>query len=271
MQPFFSARTLRYSVKPRAAGRAFFLWAIGSLIALAWLTLWIWDRSPYGRYLKHDQLGDFGLEGFGSAALAATLYITGWALMTVAMMLPTVVPLLEIFRRLTLHRRDRARLLLSVIIGYLSIWAAFGVAAHLADWLLHEVVERVVWLDTRPWVIGAATLFVAGAFQFSALKYRCLDKCRAPLSFVMEHWRGRHDLWNALRLGINHGKFCLGCCWALMLLMFGVGVGNIGWMLALAALMAIEKTAPWGRKIAAPLGIGLLGWAAVIALYQMGQ
>jgi predicted metal-binding membrane protein len=262
----FQAQEVGYSAKPRVSERNIFFWTIGSLIALAWLTLWIWDRSPYGRYLQHDQLGEIGLDAPGSAVLAATLYLTGWLLMTVAMMLPTVLPLLEIFRRLTAQRPERAKLLAVVVVGYLSIWGAFGAAAHLADWLLHQVVERVPWLEAHPWVIGAATLFVAGAFQFSALKYRCLDKCRAPLSFVMEHWRGGHDFWNALRLGINHGKFCLGCCWALMLLMFGVGVGNIGWMLALAALMATEKNLSWGRKLAAPLGVGLLACAGVVLL-----
>lgn len=263
--------TLQYSNAPfRASEHRMFLSMLGSLIALAWLTLWIWDRSPYGRYLDHGQLGDIGVDGdSGSVVLAITLYLVGWTLMTVAMMLPTMVPLLEIFRRLVSHRPERVRLLASVIAGYLAVWMAFGIFAHAADWLLHQVVERVAWLDANPWVIGAATLLLAGVFQFSALKYRCLDKCRAPLSFVMEHWRGRHDFRNALRLGINHGKFCVGCCWALMLLMFGVGVGNIGWMLALGALMAIEKNLPWGRKVSAPLGMGLILSAGLILINQM--
>jgi predicted metal-binding membrane protein len=189
--------------------------------------------------------------------------------MTVAMMLPTTLPLLEIFRRLVARRQDRSQLIALLIAGYLGIWAAFGIAAHLADWVLHEVVERSRWLETNAWVIGAGTLLLAGAFQFSALKYRCLDKCRAPLSFVMEHWRGRRDRGNALMLGIHHGIFCVGCCWALMLLMFGVGVGNIGWMLALGAVMAVEKNLPWGRKVSAPLGLFLLGWGGFIVLYHL--
>jgi predicted metal-binding membrane protein len=241
-----------------------FLWSIGSLVALAWLTLWLWDRSPYGRYLSHAELG--GIGGSGSVILPVTLYVLGWTLMTVAMMLPTTVPLLEIFRRLTALRPERSQLLALVIIGYLGVWAGFGVAAHLADWALHQVVERSAWLEANSWAIGAGTLLLAGGFQFSRLKYRCLDKCRAPLSFVMEYWRGRHDRRNALRLGIDHGIFCVGCCWALMLLMFGVGIGNVGWMLALAAVMAVEKNMPWGRNLSAPLGIALLGWGALIFL-----
>jgi len=243
-----------------------FLWSISSLIILAWLTLWLWGRSPYGRYLSHEQLGEIGFDSAGSFFLAITLYVVGWTLMTVAMMLPTTLPLLEIFRRLTERRIDRLILLALLIAGYLAVWTGFGIAAHGADWLLHEMVERSSWLESHDWIIGSATLVLAGAFQFSRLKYRCLDRCRAPLSFVMERWRGRRDRHNAFLLGVNHGIFCVGCCWALMLLMFGVGVGNLGWMLALGAVMAIEKNLPWGRKLSAPLGVALLVWGAVIAV-----
>lgn len=248
------------------ADRRAFLWLIGSLIALAWLILWIWTRSPYGRYLDHGQLGEIVGSGRDPLLLLATLYIAGWTLMTVAMMLPTTLPLLEIFRRLTLRRQDSAQLTTLVIAGYLTVWAGFGVAAHAMDLGIHEVVEHSSWLEANAWAIGAATLLLAGAFQFSALKYRCLDKCRAPLSFVTEYWRGRNERRNAFALGVNHGIFCVGCCWALMLLMFGVGIGNIGWMLALGAVMAVEKNLSWGRKLSAPLGVVLLGWGGYLFL-----
>src|SRR5205085_364555 len=101
---------------------------------------------------------------------------------------------------------------------------------------------------------------------FSSLKYRCLDKCQTPLSFVITHWRGRAPRWQAFRLGAAHGLFCVGCCWALMLLMFAFGMGSLGWMLLLAAVMAIEKNLPWGRRLSAPLGIALLAWAAFVVV-----
>ena len=258
--------TFQYSNIPSlSSDRKVFLWSISSLIVFAWLVLWFWGRSPYSRYLSHEQLGEIGLNGASSLFWGITLYVAGWTLMTVAMMLPTILPLLEIFRRLVAQRPERAQLVALVVIGYLGVWAGFGVVAHFADWVLHEVVERSAWLETNAWVIGVGTLLVAGSFQFSRLKYRCLDKCRAPLSFVMEHWRGRHDRRNALVLGIHHGIFCVGCCWALMLLMFGVGVGNVGWMLGLGAVMAIEKNLPWGRKLSAPVGAALLACGALIA------
>lgn len=252
-------------------GQGTFLWSMGGVIVLAWLALWIWERSPYGRYLNHGELGSLG--GFGGAdgvLFAAALYIAGWTLMTVAMMLPTTLPLVTIFRRLTMQRADRGQLLILLIGGYLGIWMVFGIAAHLADWVLHEIVERSRWLTVNSWVIGAGTLLVAGGFQFTSLKYRCLDKCRAPLSFVMKHWRGGGERWQAFRLGVNHGAYCVGCCWALMLLMFGVGIGNVGWMLGLGAVMAVEKNMPWGRRLSAPLGAALILWSVGIASNQLG-
>jgi predicted metal-binding membrane protein len=243
------------------ADRRAFLGLMASVVGLAWLSLLIWDRSPYGRYLSHQQLGEIDA---GSLLLPITLYLAGWILMTVAMMLPTTLPLLEIFRRLTAQRQDRSQLLALVIAGYLLIWLGFGIIAHGADWLLHEIVERSSWLEAHAWLIGAATLLLAGGFQFSRLKYRCLEKCRAPLSFVTEYWRGRHERRNAFLLGINHGIFCVGCCWALMLLMFAVGVGNVAWMLMLGALMAVEKNLPWGRQLSTPLGAALITWGGLI-------
>ena len=247
--------------------RNLFLPALAGLIVLAWLALWLWERSPYGRYLSHAQLGALSLaDGVGPVLVQAILYVGGWMLMTVAMMLPTALPLIEIFRRLARQRADRARLVTLVILGYLGVWLAFGVAAHLFDLGLHQAFNRQYWLQANQWVFGAAPLLAAGAFQFSSLKYRCLDKCRAPLAFVIQHWSGGSPPAQALRLGAHHGLFCVGCCWALMLLMFAMGTGNVGWMLALGAVMAVEKNAPWGRRLSAPLGVALLGWGGLIVL-----
>jgi predicted metal-binding membrane protein len=185
--------------------------------------------------------------------------------MTVAMMLPTSVPLLTLFHRLTRTRTDRRLLVALVIVGYLCIWVLFGVVAYLGAWGLHQVTEQSQWLSANVWVLGAGPLILAGVYQFTPLKYRCLDKCRSPLSFIVEHWRGSDEKQQAFWLGVHHGIFCVGCCWALMVLMFPLGVGNIGWMLVLALLMAIEKNMPWGRQFGKPLGIVLLGIGLGIA------
>jgi len=111
-------------------------------------------------------------------------------------------------------------------------------------------------------------LLLAGAYQFTPLKYRCLEKCRSPLSFVIEHWQGRNHRQQAFRLGFDHGLFCVGCCWALMLLMFVVGTTNLGWMLILAAVMALEKNTRWGRMLSAPLGMALLSWGGATLVWH---
>ena len=233
---------------------------MGGLITLTWITLWVWEQSPYGRYLNHQELADLDLGSLNQAGL----YVVGWCLMVVAMMLPTSLPLVEMFRRLTHRRDDHRQLVTLLIVGYLAVWLGFGLVAHIFDWSLHELVESVPYLVVKAWIFGAAVLIVAGAFQFSSLKYGCLDKCRAPLSFLSQHWRGTGQSARAFLLGAHHGLFCIGCCWALMLLMFAVGTGNVGWMMALGAVMAIEKNVSWGRRLSAPLGVGLLAWGLAI-------
>jgi predicted metal-binding membrane protein len=151
-------------------------------------------------------------------------------------------------------------------LGYMAAWGAFGLLAHALHAGLLALLRGVPALAWHGWLIGTAIVALAGAFQFSRLKYRCLEKCRTPLSFIIEHWRGRAPLRRAFMLGAHHGLFCVGCCWALMLLMFALGMGNLGWMLLLGAVMAIEKNVAWGRRLSTPLGVGLLGWAAVLVL-----
>ena len=240
--------------------------AFGGLIGLTWLSLWLWGQSPYGRFLSHEELGA-APDGY---ALLALLFVAGWTLMTVAMMLPTSLPLVSLFHSFVRARPNRVLLTALVVTGYLSVWTLFGVLVHFGDARLHEAVERIPRLEANAWAIGAGTILLAGAYQFSPLKYRCLDKCRSPLSFVMEHWRGGRGEAEAFRLGVHHGAYCLGCCWSLMLLMFAVGVGNLAWMLALGAVTAVEKNVSWGRRLSAPLGVALLGWGTVLVVIESG-
>jgi predicted metal-binding membrane protein len=138
------------------------------------------------------------------------------------------------------------------------------VAAHLLDAAVQHAARQSDWLLFNGWIAAALVLAGAGLFQFSRLKYRCLDKCRTPFSFLSRHWRGPTPRRSSLRLGLHHGLFCVGCCWAIMLLMFVVGTGSVGWMLALGAVMALEKNTPWGRHLSYPLGGVLLAAAGVV-------
>ncbi|WP_035558533.1 DUF2182 domain-containing protein [Burkholderia sp. 9120] len=246
---------------------------MAALIALAWATLWAWARSPYGRYLDHGDWTASGPAAFlcrtlpaGNVLLPALLYAVAWILMTAAMMLPSTLPLFNAFDRLTAQRPDHARLLMLLGLGYMTVWGAFGLVAHLLHSAVFALFARVPALAWHGWMIGVAIVGLAGAFQFSKLKHRCMDRCRTPLSFVIEHWHGHAQARQAFALGAHHGLFCVGCCWALMLLMFALGTGSLGWMLLLAAVMAIEKNVRWGRRLSAPFGVALLSWAAFMAV-----
>ena len=249
--------------------------ALGGLLlglaALAWIALFWWSASPYSRYLAHGGWSDLALVAAlcraipqGPVVVPAVLHALAWVLMIGAMMLPTTYPLVALFRRIVAGRPDARGLVARVLAGFFVAWFGFGVLAHAADEALQWAVLRSPWLFTHGWIIGAGVLAGAGAFQFSALKYRCLEQCHTPFSFIMQRWQGRAPRREAWRIGIGHGLFCIGCCWALMLIMFVVGTGNLGWMLVLAALMAAEKNLPWGRRLRTPLGLGLLAWSAGI-------
>jgi predicted metal-binding membrane protein len=222
-----------------------------ALAASAWVALAVWGASPYGRYLHHEG-------GVGPLPLEATLFAAGWVLMIVAMMLPSSVPLVVTFGMLVRRRRRPGLLVVLLLLGYLTVWGAFGLAAWVLDRGIHAAVNALPWLAAHPQLIMGATLLGAGLWQFSPLRDRCLDECRSPLGFVMNRWRGVSERREAVAMGIAHGAFCVGCCWSLMLVMFGVGLANVAAMLALGALTAVEKNLPQGRRLTHPLGVALV-------------
>jgi len=190
-------------------------------------------------------------------------FLTSWTIMTVAMMLPTSLPVLATLHTFARERTDRWGLVGLAIAGYVGTWALFGSLAY---------VGQAAWrwmyatFDLRELASAGAPvlLLVAGGFQFTSLKYRCLEKCRSAFSFVVEHWQGRQERWRSFRLGVSHGIFCVGCCWALMTLMFALGGASLAWMLVIAVVMAIEKNVSWGRQLRVPLGVVLLGWGTLL-------
>ena len=173
---------------------------------------------------------------------------------------------------------ERRRLPVTVPIAIALAWAA-AVAAHATgvagrfhhdvlfadDGGVHQAVDVLPWLATRPWLVGAVTLGLAGAFQFSTLKDRCLTECRHPAAYLLRHYR--RGPRNTFRLGWGHGLYCLGCCWALVLVMFAVGVSDLRWMAALAGLMAYEKLGRRGPAVAAAAGVAALALAVLVALH----
>jgi predicted metal-binding membrane protein len=251
---------------PRVDNRPYFVPLLVALVVLAWVSLIAWGYSPYDRFLHHDAFSDVTLGLNWEAAGLVSLFVVGWTVMTFAMMLPTSLPLFSMFRRMIARRADAPLLAVLLIGGYIVVWSMFGLAAHLADAGLHAGVQEWHWLDDNSQLIAGATILLAGVYQFTPLKYMCLDKCRSPFTFITEHWHGARERMSAFMLGVHHGLFCVGCCWSLMLVMFAFGVGNVAWMLALGAVMAIEKNASWGWRISAPLGVSLIISGAAILL-----
>ena len=152
-----------------------------------------------------------------------------------------------------------------LLAGYLVVWTGFGFGAWVADRGIHAGVDAWPWLAAHPQLIMATTLVVAGLWQFSPLRDRCLDECRSPLGFVLNRWRGASPAREAIAMGIAHGAFCVGCCWSLMLVMFGIGVTSLPAMFVLGGITAVEKNLPWGRRLTHPVGV-ILVLAGVYAL-----
>ena len=162
------------------------------------------DGRPTGGFWT---IPSFRLCPVPSVGLLA-FFVAGWTLMVFAMMLPTSLPLISLFQVMVRDRPDWLLLTALLIAGYLGVWAWFGVAAHVGDMLLHWAADRNGWLSANSWAVGAGILAVAGAYQFSPLKYKCLDKCRSPWSFILQRWTGSAYRTQALRLGIHHGVYC---------------------------------------------------------------
>lgn len=235
--------------------------AIAVLALAAWAALAAWGASPHARYLDHASLDDPGLDG---AALAAVV-VGGWTLMVVAMMVPTALPLVRMVGQVGARRGQAGRLSAALVAGYLAVWVAVGALAWSGDSLLHALEDRWAPLAEGSWLLGPLALAVAAAFQLSPLKERCLSECRSPRGLLLQRWRGQAPVAEAWLLGAVHARFCVGCCWALMLVMFAVGGGNLGLMLALGAVMAAEKVLPRGDALTRPVA-ALLAVGAGVAL-----
>lgn len=180
-----------------------------------------------------------------------------WMVMMVAMMLPSATPMILTFAAVARNRRKRHRPYVPVAVfasGYLAMWAGFSVLATVAQWLLHRQALLSPMMVSSSALLGGVLLVLAGVFQFTPLKRSCLTRCRAPLEFITAHWR---EGWGgAFVTGLEHGLFCTGCCWALMALLFVLGVMNLLWIALLTVLVGLEKILP--GRVFFSRGTGLL-------------
>lgn len=228
--------------------------------ALSWLWIAAMARDMYGP-----------MDGFAAWMMAPArdatyllLLWAMWAVMMVAMMLPSAAPTMLLYMRAARAREGESQAAVRVyalVAGYLSVWVLFSVGATLLQGLLATQGILSPMMESASARANAVLLFLAGAWQLSPLKRVCLRSCRSPLSFLMQHWRPGPD--GAYRMGVEHGAYCLGCCWALMLLLFAGGVMNLAVIGALTAWVFVEKILPFGEhaaRVSAALLIGTGIW-----------
>lgn len=248
----------------RWRGRLFTLAIVGAITALSWLYL---VRMNAAMPHSHGGMGQMMMPamapGITEQFVAAVIM---WSIMMVAMMLPTALPAVMVFDSLSRRRAvdDRTPAPTGLFIaGYLTVWTGYSIMAAAGQVVLTHAALLTPMLKSASHVLSATILLAAGAFQFTTLKERCMTQCRAPLAFFLAEWRdGRIG---ALVLGLRYGSYCIGCCWALMTVMFVVGAMNLLWMAGLTLLVLLEKVVPARWRMSQLTGGALLLSAAVLA------
>ena len=228
------------------------------------------DMTDMGSTTLNDAgaMAATGMASAGWSLAGFVAFVVAWSVMMAAMMFPAAAPMLLLYRTVAGQRRARGDAFAPTWVfaaGYLLVWTAIGALTWiLVQWLSDlagqlGAAERATW---APLALGAV-LIVAGLYQLTPLKQICLDHCRSPLAFVMQHWRDGYG--GALRMGIVHGMYCLGCCWALFAVLVAAGVMSLAWMLLLTVVIFTEKILPAGRRVAGVVGIAFVVLGVVVA------
>jgi predicted metal-binding membrane protein len=263
--------------------RAIVAAALVILTALAWAYVW---------WLAADmEMGGMDMSGFRMipagmglmmpayapwTAMEFAFVFVMWAVMMIGMMTPSAAPRILIYARVGRQAAQQGRPLAAsayFVAGYLVAWIGFALVASLTQWALERSALLTPTMVGASDVFGGAVLIGAGVYQLTPLKDVCLRQCQAPWLFIQRHGGFRSDAPGALALGIRHGAYCIGCCWALMALLFVGGVMNVLWIAAIAILVLAEKVIPAGRAISRITGAGLFaagGWVLAQALPQLG-
>ena len=240
--------------------RVFILSCIVVITALAWAYLIHLDRQMSSS-MEHDKMmAEMGMT-MNMPWSAADVFFTFamWVVMMAGMMAGTAAPMLLLFGGANGGRGRRGALLAVLIfgLGYLAVWVGFSACAALAQWALHEAAMLSPAMAASSPLLTGVILIAAGAYQLTPWKGACLTHCRSPLGFLMTNWR--EGEFGALRMGLRHGAYCLGCCWALMCVLFAVGVMNLVWVAALTGFVLIEKIGPAGAVVARVAGAVMAG------------
>jgi predicted metal-binding membrane protein len=240
MPGFMASKAHRYD-----RARLFVILSILSVVSWAWIV--VMARDMYGPMTGASA---WMMTPHWDAPHLLLLWAM-WAVMMIAMMLPSAMPMVMLAARGTL----------ALSLGYISAWAVFSVAATALQWALGKMLIINPMMEASSATVGAVFLLVAGIYQWTPLKHACLTTCQSPMAFVTRHWRS--GTWGAFRMGAEHGAHCVGCCWALMLLLFAGGVMNIWVIAALTVFVGFEKLVPlgvWGPRASGALLIAAAAW-----------
>jgi predicted metal-binding membrane protein len=239
---------------------------LGTLSALAWLYLW---RMPVtlGSAPMDGMAGMAGMPGMSMASpwSPAALWMTFlmWSVMMVAMMLPSAAPMVATYALVAEDRGPSPRLRVALFAGgYVAVWIAFSAVVTVLQSAMDQAAMLSGAMRVAP-LAGGVILALAGIYQLSPLKRRCLRRCQSPLGFLMTHWRS--GATGVIAMGLDHGAFCVGCCWMLMALLFVVGVMNLLWVALLTGFLLIERATRWGEMLATVSGYALVAGGLALA------
>ncbi len=247
----------------RRHGRLLVVAALGAVTALSWLYL---VRMNAG--MGHGMSPERGIASMAMPAMPPSLpeqFLAAgvmWSIMMVAMMLPTALPAAAIFDNLARRRAAQtgaAGVYTSLyVVGYIAAWTLYSLLAAVGQIMLSRAALLTPMLESASLVLSALILLCAGVFQFTPFKDACLSKCRVPLAFFLAEWRDGHA--GALKVGLRHGSYCVGCCWAVMAVVLVVGAMNLLWMAALTLFILGEKVAPARLRVREISGAVLIAW-----------
>ncbi|GAP58478.1 conserved hypothetical protein [Arthrobacter sp. Hiyo1] len=245
-------RATAFRMDPREAGLVAVLLI---LAAVSWIVSAVQTSGmDMGRWTDPGPLGFF---------------LTTWVVMLAAMMFPSVAPMVVAYARITHHRRETGRYAPAgstavFVAGYLISWTIFGLAAYALYAMVASLIPGLFSSDPGGRYLAAGVIFVAAVYQLTPAKNVSLMKCRTPMDFILR--RIRYGRFGALRLGLEHGAWCVACCWALMVALFALGVMSVGWMAVVGAFIALEKMLPWRRIANRLVAVGLALIAVAIAV-----
>lgn len=197
--------------------------------------------------------------------MTAPLFLATWGAMMVAMMFPTAAPMVLMFSRVHAGKRQRGQSFVPTwvfVAAYLVVWTLFGVLAYAVAVGVTSLAEDSMWLMNNAARLGGAVLVLAGLYQLSPLKNVCLSKCRSPLAFILNSWRDGYA--GSFRMGLEHGVYCLGCCWLLFVILFPLGMMNVAAMALIMVLIFAEKSLPIGRQIGRAVAVVFIAYGALV-------